>query len=98
MELAGFNRNVVSHEFGISIIPTDYGFAVIQRGDAFDTRGISIGRYYISDNTLTTTNQSMVSDQRLLYHSSGQYGTNEYQLDGNHTYVHMGGVAMGNPT
>lgn len=102
MELAGFSSNVVSHEFGISMIPTDYGFAVIQRGDAFNTRGISIGRYYISDNTLTTTNvirdQSMIRDEILLYHSSGQYSSNGYQLDGNHTYVHMGGVAMGSST
>ncbi len=104
MELAGFNSNVVTHEFGISVIPTDYGFAVIQRGDAdvYNTRGISIGRYYISDNTLTTTNVigdlRMIRDEILLYHSSGQYGTNDYKSDGNYTYVHMGGVAMGNST
>ncbi len=104
MELAGFSNNVVSHEFGISMIPTDYGFAVIQRGDAdvYNTRGISIGRYYISDNTLTTTNVMgdlrKIRDEILLYHSSGQYGDNEYKSDGNYTYVHMGGLATSNST
>lgn len=99
MELAGFDNNVVSHEFGISIIPTDYGFAAIQRGDAGPsdtTRGINIDRYYLSDNKISTLD--LAEEHVLLYHSSGQYGTNARHLDGNCTYVYMGGLAMGNST
>ncbi len=96
MELAGFDSNVVSHEFGISIIPTDYGFAAIQRGDGGETRGISIGRYYLSDNKISTL--EFAEEHVLLYHSSGQYGTNAHHLDGNVTYVHMGGLAKSNST
>lgn len=96
MELAGFDGLVVSHEFGISMIPTDYGFAAVQRGDAGETRGISIGRYYLSDNKITRL--KLAEDHVLLYHSSGQYGTNAHHLDGNCTYVYMGGLAMSNST
>ncbi|MCI9077731.1 MAG: leucine-rich repeat domain-containing protein [Lachnospiraceae bacterium] len=96
MEMVSFKDLEVSHEFGISLIPTDYGFAAIQRGDALDTRGISLGRYYLSDNTIDMLD--FIQDYILLYHSSGQYGTNEHHLDGNITYVHMGGFAMSNST
>lgn len=96
MELAGFDGHIVSHEFGISMIPTDYGFAAVQRGDDGETRGISIGRYYLSDNKITRL--KLAEDHVLLYHSSGQYGTNAHHLDGNCTYVYMGGLAMSNST
>lgn len=100
MELAGFDDHIVSHEFGISMIPTNYGFAAVQRGDAGETRGISIGRYYLSNNKVTSLviPLKLPQDHVLLYHSSGQYGTNAHHLDGNCTYVYMGGLAMSNST
>ncbi len=85
MKMLSIDTNTLSHSFGVSMIPTDYGFAAVQRGDAY-SRGIVL--------TTFNTKEDAESYGGLVFHSSGQYGTNEQQLDGNATYVHMGGIAQ----
>ncbi len=91
MELIEFSGWEGSHSFGVSLIPTDYGFAGIQRGDA-TARGINFNSYLVSDNKVESDYLAS-NGYKLLFSASGQYGTNNNQIDGNATYLHMGGLA-----
>lgn len=82
MKMLDVKTNTLSHSFGVSMIPTDYGFAAVQRGDGYP-RGIIL--------TAFSTKEAYGG---AVFHSSGQYGTNQQHLDGNATYVHMGGIAQ----
>ena len=79
-----------SHSFGISMIPADDGFSLIQLGDAESARGINISKYTIENGEVK---DDLLNGKRLIYHASGQYGTNENFLDGNDTFTHLGGIA-----
>jgi len=92
MNLERFDNSVLSHSLGVSIIPTVDGFATIQRGDG--TRGIVMNTYYLSDG-ITKLEKAK---RALIYHASGQYGTNDKHLDGNETYTYMGGLAKSSST
>ncbi len=93
-----FSRNWQgSHAFGSCMIPTEYGFAAIQMGDA-TARGINFNSYYIGDPQNFHSDYLGMNGHTLLFHSSGQYGSNEHRLDGNTTYIHMGGLAKGENT
>ncbi len=88
-----------SHAFGSCMIPTDYGYAAIQMGDVEDSsRGINFNSYYIESPENVEFGYLSGAGHKTLYHSSGQYGTNENKLDGNTTYTHMGGLAKSNTT
>lgn len=77
-----------SHSFGVSMIPTESGFADIQNGDA-NFRGINFCFY---DNASD-------SHSRIVgFHSPGKYGSNAAQLDGNATYIELGGLAKSRTT
>lgn len=91
MELVRFSDWEGSHSFGVQLIPTDYGFAGIQKGDAI-ARGINFNSYSVSENQVETDYLAM-NGYTVLFNASGQYGTNEHQLDGNYTYLDMGGLA-----
>lgn len=86
-----------SHAFGSCMIPTDYGYAAIQMGDA-TARGINFNSYCFESPEEFKDNYIAINGCKSLYHSSGQYGTNEHHLDGNTTYTHMGGLAKSNTT
>jgi len=87
-----------SHSFGVSMIPTDYGFAGIQMGDAF-ARGIVLNLYGIyHGRVLVGGAYNVHNGSTVIYNASGQYGTNEEHLDGNTTYTHMGGIAHSRTT
>lgn len=92
MELLEFSDWEGSHSFGVSLIATDYGFAGIQKGDADVGRGINFNSYHVSDNKVET---DYLADNgyKVLFSASGQYGTNDKHIDGNNTYLHMGGLA-----
>ncbi len=68
--------------YDISMIPTSYGFAAIQRAGA-NKRGIRIIRMYIYDGKIST-----VGPSKLIYHCSG----NE-ENESRETYTYMGGLA-----
>ncbi|MCD8145509.1 MAG: S-layer homology domain-containing protein [Oscillospiraceae bacterium] len=95
MTVVNSSTNQGSHSFGVSMIATDYGFAAVQMGDAGSGRGINLNRYVIEDGTIRTVSGN---GRTVLFHSSGQYGTNANHLDGNDTYTYMAGVAMSNST
>ncbi|MBQ6181285.1 MAG: leucine-rich repeat domain-containing protein [Ruminococcus sp.] len=77
-----------SHSFGVSMIPTESGFADIQNGDA-NYRGINFC-FYDRDSD---------SHSRIVgFHSPGKYGSNAAQLDGNATYISLGGLAKSRTT
>lgn len=95
MNLENFDDLVLSHSFGVSVIPTVDGFAAIQRGDGEPNRGIVMNAYYLSDGI---TKLEKTKRRVLVFHSSGQYGTNDRQMDGNKTYTYMGGLAKSSST
>lgn len=84
MELIEFSNWEGSHSFGVSLIPTDYGFAGIQKGDAYG-RGINFNTYLVADNEVETDYLTW-NGNKPLFNASGQYGVNN-------TYLHMGGLA-----
>ncbi|MDE6834595.1 MAG: leucine-rich repeat protein [Ruminococcus sp.] len=86
-----------SHAFGSCMILTDYGYAAIQMGDA-TARGINFNSYCLDSPEEFKDDYIANNGYKSLYHSSGQYGTNEHHLDGNTTYTHMGGIAKSNTT
>ena len=99
LEIIYYNFWQGSHTFGSCMIPTDYGYAAIQMGDAEDTsRGINFHSYHIESPEEFKSSYLALNGEKLLYHSSGQYGTNANKLDGNTTYTHMGGLAKSNTT
>ncbi|NLT08008.1 MAG: leucine-rich repeat domain-containing protein [Ruminococcus sp.] len=77
-----------SHSFGVSMIPTESGFADIQNGDA-NYRGINFCFY----DRASDTHSRIVG-----FHSPGKYGSNSAQLDGNATYIRLGGLAKSRTT
>lgn len=87
-----------SHSFGVSMTPTDYGFAAIQMGDA-SSRGIVLNLYgEYHGRVFSGGAYGVFNGSTVIYNASGQYGTNERQLDGNTTYTHMGGIAHSKTT
>lgn len=87
-----------SHSFGVSMIPVDYGFAAIQMGDA-TARGINLNLYGLFHGRILTGGAYGVNNGSFaVFNASGQYGSNENQLDGNTTYLHMGGIAKSSTT
>lgn len=84
-----------SHSFGSTMIPTDYGFALIEMGDG--NRGFNAATFYVNDGKCKT---SYMTDngKNVIFHASGKYGSNEKHIDGNITYLHMGGLAKSNTT
>ena len=87
-----------SHSFGISMIPTSYGFSLIEMGDA-SSRGIVMNHYgifhgkFYNEGAFGGRNGS-----RVVYNASGSYGSNEEHVDGNYTFTHMGGMAKSSTT
>ena len=86
-----------SHSFGVTMIPTEYGFAAIQMGDAHERRGINFNSYSVSEGKVGFDYLSG-NGYTVLYHCSGVYGSNEHHIDGNATYTHMGGLAKSKTT
>ena len=91
MSLTHFSTWEGSHSFGVTMIPTDFGFAAVQMGDATG-RGINLNTYGTAGGVFDN-NYLFSNGYHVLYHSSGQYGSNAAQLDGNTTYTHLGGFA-----
>lgn len=96
-EIIYYNRWQGSHAFGSCMIPTDYGYAAIQMGDA-TARGINFNSYCLDSPKEFKDDYIANNGYTSRYHSSGHYGTNEHHLDGNITYTHMGGLAKSNTT
>jgi len=94
MVLKNFSKWEGSHSFGVSLIPTEYGFASVQRGDA-SPRGINFNSYIMSDEYYPFADRVLC---RNLFHASGQYGSNADHHDGNNTYLYIGGLAKSNTT
>lgn len=95
METLGIDTLSISHSFGVAMQPNPtYGFNVLQLSDA-GPRGINLMRYYTDVESIWST---PTNDYTRVYHCSGQYGTNQCQLDGNYTYTYMGGFARSNST
>ncbi|MBO5163874.1 MAG: leucine-rich repeat protein [Ruminococcus sp.] len=86
MKLLKFSDWEGSHSFGVSLIPTDYGFAGLQKGDCYP-RGINFNSYLVSDNKVESDYIAR-NGEKIFISASGTYGT-----DGNATYLHMGGLA-----
>ena len=95
MELTLFDSWQGSHSFGVSMIPTEYGFAAIHMGDG--PRGFLFNTYFV-ENSICEESYLKSNGYYLLYHASGKYGTNANKLDGNTTYLHMGGLAESSST
>lgn len=94
LEFLSIDTLSMSHSFGVSMMPTSYGFDVIQLSDD-GPRGINLMRYYPKVKSIWS---EPTNDTTTLYHCSGKYGSNENQLDGNTTYTYMGGFAKSNST
>lgn len=94
LEFLSIDTLSMSHSFGVSMMPTSYGFDVIQLSDD-GPRGINLMRYYPEVESIWS---EPTNDTTTLYHCSGKYGSNENQLDGNTTYTYMGGFAKSNST
>ena len=103
MKLLGVSNWEGSHSFGVCLIPTEYGFAGVQRGDADHARGINFNSFYADGDNNTHKkwyDGYLFQDngKHVLLHASGQYGTNAKQLDGNDTYLSLGGFAKSKST
>lgn len=95
MSLDYFSKWEGSHSFGLTLIPTEFGFAGAQRGDANTSRAINANCYFSSGETFEGNHS--VKNKNLV-HASGQYGTVENRHDGNDTYLHLGGLAKSRTT
>lgn len=78
----GGNIGTNHYVYGISMIPTDYGFAALQRAGTGE-RGIRISRFYINNDEVRSGGVS-----RLFYHCSGNEKSEKKD-----TYTYMGGFA-----
>ncbi|MBR4628096.1 MAG: leucine-rich repeat protein [Ruminococcus sp.] len=98
MKLITVNTWQGSHSFGVSMIPTSYGFTLIQMGDAV-SRGIVMNHYGIFHGRIFDEPAfDSENGYRNVFHSNGVYGSISEQLDGNTTYTHMGGIATSKHT
>lgn len=94
MEELSFSDWQASHSLGLSMIPTDYGFAAVQRGDYYD-RGLLFTTYAASSDEFNYL-EDVLFGHKVIYHISGQYA--EEGSHYNATHVYMGGLAYSHPT
>lgn len=94
MELIGFSNWQGSHSLGLALIPTPYGFAGIQRGDA-TARGINFTSY-CTDGNEVTFDYLGGNGRTRIFSTSGTYGESGSHL--NDTHLYMGGIAQNGST
>ena len=88
------DESICGHSFGMTAVKDGDRYAVIQDADA-SPRGIDLKGYnYVTDENGERIFAKPFSLSSAFFDAPGQYGTNQAHLDGNTTYLQLGGVAM----